>query len=97
MVSGIDDRLHGLWTRPGQTLRARVNHRAREPPKVVLLKILPTNSTIVRKSQYHCDNNEVVECRFSVTKSKKQIYGKSHRRFALCCANTCKDAGFSSR
>jgi hypothetical protein len=27
----------------------------------------------------------------------KQIYGKSHHRFALCCANTCKDAGFSSR
>src|SRR5437870_12279008 len=33
MASGIDDRLHGLWTRPGQTLRGRVNHRAREPPK----------------------------------------------------------------
>src|SRR5207237_1583880 len=57
----------------------------------------PTNARIVRKRQYHCDNNEDVECRFSVTKSKKEIYGKSHRRFALCCANTCKGAGVSSR
>jgi hypothetical protein len=35
-VSGIDDRLHRRWTRPGQTLRGRVNRRAREPPKVLL-------------------------------------------------------------
>src|SRR6185503_11344333 len=55
------------------------------------------NHRIVRKRQYHRDNNEFVECRFSLTKSKKQIHGKSHRRFALRCANTCKDAGFSSR
>src|SRR5438309_6441751 len=33
MASGTDDWLHRLWTRPGQTLRGRVNHRAREPPK----------------------------------------------------------------
>ena len=39
-VSGIDDRLHRRWTRPGQTLQGRVNHRAREPPKV-LLKLPP--------------------------------------------------------
>src|SRR5258706_4327734 len=31
MVSGIVDRLHRLWTQPGQTLRGRVNHRTREP------------------------------------------------------------------
>jgi len=29
----LDDRLHGLSTRPGQTLRGLANHRAREPPK----------------------------------------------------------------
>ena len=27
----------------------------------------------MRKRQYHCDNNELVEGRFSVTKSKKQM------------------------
>src|SRR5215467_6716101 len=59
-VSGIVDRLHRLWNRPGQTLRGRVNHRARESPKV-LLNFLPTNIRIVRTCQYHRDNNELVE------------------------------------
>src|SRR6266851_4759383 len=69
MVSGIDDRLHRQWIRPGQTLRARVNRRAREPPKV-LLNLLPTNSRIVRKQQHHCENNELVE--LSVLRYKEQ-------------------------
>src|SRR5947199_9853201 len=69
MVSGINDRLYRLWTRPGQTLRGRVNHRTREPPKK-LLNLLPMNSRIVRKRQYHCDNNELVE--LSVLRYKKQ-------------------------
>src|SRR6476659_5487087 len=97
MVSGIDDRLHGLWTRPGQTLRGRANHRAREPPK-------STPKTSSQRITESCVEINIMvrimklwNCRFSVTKSKKQIYGKSHRRSALCGANTCKDPGFSSR
>src|SRR5215470_2165637 len=50
MVSGIDDRLHRPWTLPGQTLRARVNRRAREPPKA--LRAIPqscgTGNILVR-------------------------------------------------
>src|SRR5262249_47790630 len=34
MVSGTDDQLRRQWTRPGQTLRAPVNRRARDPPEV---------------------------------------------------------------
>src|SRR5216684_4133041 len=70
MVSAIDDRLHGLWTRPGQTLRGRVNHRAREPPEV-LLELLSQRIT-----QSCGDVNIIViimnlwNCRFSVIKSK---------------------------
>src|SRR5262245_1720657 len=59
MVSGIDDQLRRQWTRPGQTLRARVNRRARDPPKVQ--DPLPTNSIIVRKQQHNGENNELVE------------------------------------
>src|SRR5438874_2053157 len=97
MASGVDDRLHGLWTRPGQTLRGRVNHRAREPPK----SIPKTSSQRIAES---CENGNIIviimklwNVASPLQRSKKQIYGKSHRRFALCCANTCKDAGFSSR
>src|SRR5262249_25107996 len=61
MVSGIDDRLHRLWTQPGQTLRGRVNHRTREPLLKYSLNRLPTNSGIVPGSQYHADNYEAVE------------------------------------
>ena len=60
MVSGINDGLRQLWIRPGQTERGRVNHRAREPPKLLLTLPL-TNSRIVRKQQYHRENNELVE------------------------------------
>src|SRR5262249_35264633 len=58
MVSGTDDRLRRQWTRPGQTLRARVGRRARDPPKVT---VLPSNSRIVRKRQYHREKNDLVE------------------------------------
>src|SRR6184192_3241444 len=53
MASGIDDRLHGLWTRPGQTLRGRVNHRAREPPK----SIPKTSSQRIAES---CENGNII-------------------------------------
>src|SRR6266478_2080418 len=69
MVSGIDDRLHRRWTRPGQTLRGRVNHRAREPPKA-LLKAPVNNSSIVLKRHHHCENNELSE--LSVLRYKEQ-------------------------
>src|SRR5436190_22067162 len=35
-VFGIDDWLHRRQTQRGQTLRGRVNHRASEPPQVLL-------------------------------------------------------------
>src|SRR5262245_2579885 len=60
MVSGIDDRLHRLWTRPGQTLRGRVNHPTREPLLKNSQDRLPTISRIVPSRQYHRDNYEVV-------------------------------------
>src|SRR5215467_5902727 len=34
MVSGTDGQLRRQWTQPGQTLRARVDRRARDPPEV---------------------------------------------------------------
>src|SRR5215468_2648154 len=61
MVSGIDDRLHRLWTQPGQTLRGRVNHRTREPLLKYSQNSSHRNSRIVPSSQYHCDNYEAVE------------------------------------
>src|SRR5262249_2166316 len=61
MVSGIDDRLHRLWTQPGQTLRGRVNHPTREPLLKNSQDLLPTISRIVPGSQYHCDNYEAAE------------------------------------
>src|SRR5215471_18232710 len=33
MASGRDDQLRPQWTRPGQTLRALVSRRARDPPE----------------------------------------------------------------
>src|SRR5271167_5037978 len=68
MVSGIDDQLRRLWTRLGQTLRVRVNHRARNLLSYSENLVL-TNSTIVRIRQYNRDNNELVE--LSVLRYKK--------------------------
>src|SRR5262245_30355596 len=51
MVSGIDDRLHRLWTPPGQTLRGHVNHRTSSH----------RTNRIVPSSQYHRDHYEAVE------------------------------------
>src|SRR5262245_53960035 len=41
MVSGRDDRRHRLWTRPGQTLRGRVDHRTSEPLRKYSQDFLP--------------------------------------------------------
>src|SRR5579864_8111855 len=71
MVSGIDDQLHRRWTRPGQTLRARVNHRARDPPKV-------TPKTSSQSISESCGNSNIIvrimnlwNCWFPVTKRRK--------------------------
>src|SRR5580765_1327830 len=71
MASGIADQLHRQWTQPGQTLPARVNRRARDPPEGTRKTssqptstsetLLPTNSSIVRKKQHHRANTELVE------------------------------------
>src|SRR5499427_7758698 len=53
MASGIDDRLHGLWTRRGQTLRGHVNHRAREPPK-------STPKTFSQRIAGSCVNGNII-------------------------------------
>src|SRR5262252_6945270 len=65
MVSGIDDQLRRQWTRPGQTLRARVNLRARDPPEV-------THETSSQPIAESCENSNIIvrimnlrHCRFS--------------------------------
>src|SRR4029077_7085528 len=44
---------HGLWTRPGQTLPGRVNHRAREPPE----SSPKTSSQRIAES---CENGNII-------------------------------------
>src|SRR5262245_38436763 len=68
MVSGIDDRLHRLWSQPGQTLRGRANHRTREP----LLKNSQTFSQRLAESCLAVNIIVIImklwNCRFSVIK-----------------------------
>src|SRR5436190_18847391 len=54
------DREGAVTVRPLLRPVVRAHNRAREPPKL-LLKPPPTNSGVVRSSQYHCDNNEMAE------------------------------------
>src|SRR4029078_942138 len=88
MVSDIDDPLHRLWTQPGQTLRGRVNHRTRNPPKNSR-DVLPTSSRIVRSRQYHGANYEAAE--LSVLRHKgwgaeQEMFMRTIRTRTMACA-----------